>query len=292
MYELIQVAPRTYYIQCPAKMGLWVPDGQHAVLIDSGGDKDAGRKVQKILEAQGWELSCILNTHANADHNGGNALLQQWLHVPAYSPGIDAAITSHPILEPAFLYGGYPPKPLRNKFLLAQESDCLPLTEENLPAGLSMLPLPGHFFDMCGFRTDDGVWFLADCLTSETVIEKYHVQFLYDVAGYLETLDKVCTLEGCLFIPAHADAVADIRPLAEVNRAKVQEILGVVLELCREPIGFEELLQKVFTRYQLTMDFSQYVLVGSTVHSYLAYLLDKGAVTAIFTENHLLWQAV
>ena len=49
MYELIQAAPRAYYIQCPAKMGLWVPDGQHAVLIDSGGDKDAGRKVQKIL---------------------------------------------------------------------------------------------------------------------------------------------------------------------------------------------------------------------------------------------------
>lgn len=45
MYELIQAAPRAYYIQCPAKMGLWVPDGQHAVLIDSGGDKDAGRKV-------------------------------------------------------------------------------------------------------------------------------------------------------------------------------------------------------------------------------------------------------
>lgn len=155
-----------------------------------------------------------------------------------------------------------------------------------------MLPLPGHFFDMCGFRTDDGVWFLADCLTSETVIEKYHVQFLYDVAGYLETLDKVCTLEGCLFIPAHADAVADIRPLAEVNRAKVQEILGVVLELCREPVGFEELLQKLFTRYQLTMDFSQYVLVGSTVRSYLAYLLDKGAVAASFDDSRLLWQAV
>ncbi|MEI3305109.1 MAG: MBL fold metallo-hydrolase, partial [Dysosmobacter sp.] len=99
-------------------------------------------------------------------------------------------------------------------------------------------------------------------------------------------------MEGCLFIPAHADAVADIRPLAEVNRAKVQEILGVVLELCREPIGFEELLQKLFTRYQLTMDFSQYVLVGSTVRSYLAYLLDKGAVAASFDDSRLLWRAV
>lgn len=292
MYELIQAAEHTWYIQCPAKMGLWVPDGQTAVLIDSGGDKDAGRKVQKTLEAQGWTLGCILNTHANADHNGGNALLQQRLQAPAFAPGIDAAITTYPILEPAFLYGGYPPKPLRNKFLLAQPSRCQTLTEENLPEGLTMLPLPGHFFDMCGFGTADGVWFLADCLTSETVIEKYHVQFLYDVAGYLDTLDKVSRLEGRLFIPAHAEATEDIRPLAEKNRQKVLEILDVVRGLCREPRMFEDILQGLFAHYQLTMDFSQYVLVGSTLRSYLAYLLDNGGAEAEFMDNRLLWRAV
>ncbi|WP_417043186.1 MBL fold metallo-hydrolase [Dysosmobacter sp.] len=292
MYELIQAAEHTWYIQCPAKMGLWVPDGQTAVLIDSGGDKDAGRKVQKTLEAQGWTLGCILNTHANADHNGGNALLQQRLQAPAFAPGIDAAITTYPILEPAFLYGGYPPKPLRNKFLLAQPSRCQTLTEENLPEGLTMLPLPGHFFDMCGFGTADGVWFLADCLTSETVIEKYHVQFLYDVAGYLDTLDKVSRLEGRLFIPAHAEATEDIRPLAEKNRQKVLEILDVVRSLCREPKMFEDILQGLFAHYQLTMDFSQYVLVGSTLRSYLAYLLDNGGAEAEFMDNRLLWRAV
>lgn len=292
MYELIQAAEHTWYIQCPAKMGLWVPDGQTAVLIDSGGDKDAGRKVQKTLEAQGWTLGCILNTHANADHNGGNALLQQRLQAPAFAPGIDAAITTYPILEPAFLYGGYPPKPLRNKFLLAQPSRCQTLTEENLPEGLTMLPLPGHFFDMCGFGTADGVWFLADCLTSETVIEKYHVQFLYDVAGYLDTLDKVSRLEGRLFIPAHAEATEDIRPLAEKNRQKVLEIIDVVRELCREPKMFEDILQGLFAHYQLTMDFSQYVLVGSTLRSYLAYLLDNGGAEAEFMDNRLLWRAV
>ena len=166
------------------------------------------------------------------------------------------------------------------------------VTEENLPEGLTMLPLPGHFFDMCGFGTADGVWFLADCLTSETVIEKYHVQFLYDVAGYLDTLDKVSRLEGRLFIPAHAEATEDIRPLAEKNRQKVLEILDVVRSLCREPRMFEEILQGLFAHYQLTMDFSQYVLVGSTLRSYLAYLLDNGGAEAEFMDNRLLWRAV
>ena len=292
MYELIQAAEHTYYIQCPAKMGLWVPDGRHAVLIDSGNDKDAGRKVQKILEAQGWALTAILNTHANADHNGGNALLQQRLGAPAFAPGIEAAVTTHPILEPAFLYGGYPPKPLRNKFLLAQPSRCQPLTEENLPAGLAMLPLPGHFFDMCGFRTEDGVWFLADCLSGASIVEKYHVNFIYDVAAYLETLDRVSALEGRLFIPAHAEPAEDIRPLAELNRRKVLEIAELIRSLCREPRIFEDVLRDVFTHYQLTMDFNQYVLVGSTVRSYLAYLLDRGELAVEFADNRLLWRAV
>lgn len=290
MYELKQVAPRTYYIQCPAKIGVWKLSDTDTVLIDSGNDKDAGRKVQKLLEAQGWMLRCILNTHANADHNGGNNLLQSRLGARIYAPGIDAAITSHPILEPAFLYGGYPCKELRNKFLLAQPSACQPLTAENLPEGLEMLPLPGHFFDMCGFKTADGIWFLADCLSGANIVEKYHVNFIYDVAGYLQTLDRIETLEGRLFIPAHAEPTEDIRPLAELNRAKVLEICELVLDFCREPLCFEELLQKIFQHYQLTMDFNQYVLVGSTVRSYLSYLHDKGSLSAEFSECRLLWR--
>lgn len=292
MYELHQVGQRTYYIQCPAKMGVFLTGEKDAVLIDSGNDKDAGRKVQKILEAQNWTLRCILNTHANADHNGGNNLLQTRLGAPAYAPGIDAAITTYPILEPAFLYGGYPCKELRNKFLLAQPSNCQPLTAEKLPEGLEVLPLPGHFFDMCGFKTADGVWFLADCLSGANIVEKYHVNFIYDVAGYLATLDMLETLEGKLFIPAHADPVADIRPLAALNRAKVLEICGLLLGFCRQPLCFEDILQKLFTHYGLAMDFNQYVLVGSTTRSYLSYLHDKGALDAAFENNRLLWTAV
>ena len=116
------------------------------------------------------------------------------------------------------MYGGYPCKELRNKFLLAQESAVEELTEEVLPRGLKMLRLDGHSFSMTAIRTADEVWFLADCLASETGIEKYHVSFLYDVDGYLKSLEMVKALKGTLFIPAHADATENI---AQIGRAHV-----------------------------------------------------------------------
>ena len=66
MYELIRVGKSTYYINCPAKMGFYVDDGG-AYLIDSGNDKDAGRKIHKHLKEQGWKLKMIKNTHSNRD---------------------------------------------------------------------------------------------------------------------------------------------------------------------------------------------------------------------------------
>ena len=64
MYELIQVSERSYYIQSPAKIGLVRLDGQDVCLIDSGNDKDAGRKVRQLLDANGWRLTAIYNTHS------------------------------------------------------------------------------------------------------------------------------------------------------------------------------------------------------------------------------------
>ena len=152
MYELIQVSERSYYIQSPAKIGLVKLNEQDVCLIDSGNDKDAGRKVRQILDANGWRLTAIYNTHSNADHIGGNKYLQGQTGCKIYAPGIDCAFTRYPVLEPSFLYGGYPCKELRHKFLMAQESSARELTPEALPEGFEIIPLPGHFFDMVGFH--------------------------------------------------------------------------------------------------------------------------------------------
>ncbi len=290
MYELIPVAPHTYYIQSPAKIGIVETSDGHVVLIDSGNDKEAGRKVRQHLDRQGWTLDAIYNTHSNADHIGGNAYLAKQTGCALYAPGIEAAFTQHPILEPALLYGGYPMKALRHKFLLAQESDAQLLTPEHLPAGFELIPLPGHFFDMVGLRTPDDVVFLADCLSSQATLDKYQISYVYDVAAYLDTLERVKEMHATLFVPAHANATEDIAPLAQYNIDKVNEIAAHILDFCAAPHTFEEVLQHLFTSYDLAMTFEQYALVGSTVRNYLSWLLDSERLSATFTDNRLLCQ--
>lgn len=292
MYELIQVGAVSYYIDCPAKIGIYQAAEGTVYLIDSGSDKDAGRKVRQILEQQGWTLRGILNTHSNADHIGGNRYLQNQTNCRVFASGMEAAFTRHPILEPSFLYGGYPCKDLRHKFLLAQDSDVTDFSDESFPKEVEIIPLPGHFLDMVGFRTPDGTVFLADCLASRETLEKYAVPFIYDVQAYLDTLDKVAAMEAPMFVPAHAPAAESVAELCAFNREKVLEVAETILDICQAPTNFERVLQSVFQRYNLTMTFEQYALVGSTVRSFLSWLKDSGKMEILIENSLLLWHTV
>lgn len=292
MYELIQVSGSSYYVQSPAKIGLVRLNDTDVCLIDSGSDKDAGRKARQILDKNGWRLTAIFNTHSHADHIGGNRYLQSQTGCRVYAPGAECAFTRHTVLEPSLLYGGCPPKELRHKFLMAQESDAAYLTAEVLPEGIELLPLPGHCMDMAGFRTADDVVYLADCLSSRETLEKYRIGYIYDVAAYLATLETVKKMEARAFVPAHAEVTEDIAPLARYNMETVQEIGACITELCAQPQSFEELLKALFDLYGMTMTFEQYALVGGTVRSYLTWLKETGRVAAEFADNRMLWRRV
>ncbi len=292
MYELIQVGESSYYVQSPAKIGIVKLNDTDVCLIDSGSDKDAGRKVRQILETNNWRLIAIYNTHSNADHIGGNKYLQNQTGCKIYAPGIDCDFTNHPLLGPSFLYGGFPPKDLRHKFLMAQESHAEYLTDNVIPKNMSILHLPGHFFDMVGFRNADDVVYLADCLSSEETLQKYQIGFIYDVAAYLDTLEMVKTLNATIFVPAHAEATDNIAPLAQININKVHDIADKILKICQKSIQFEKVLQALFNEYDLAMNFEQYVLVGSTVRSYLSWLKDTGRMEVLFETGQLLWKTI
>jgi len=287
--ELVQVGEKTYYIKNATNIGIYKIDDNDVYLIDTGNDKDAGKKVLKIVEEQGWHVKGIVVTHSNADHVGGNKVIQDRTGCPIYASGIEKSFTEHPILEPSFLYGGYPFQDIRNKFLLAKESVVIPI-EGNLPEGLEYFSLKGHFFDMIGIKTSDNVYFLADSLFSEETITKYHLFFIYDVREFLHTLDSLSVLNGSLYIPSHCSATDDISSLIKLNREKIYEIIDKIYRVCEKEMSFEEILKYIFDEYHLIMNANQYVLVGSTIRSYLSYLCDEGKLSYEFKENKMVWK--
>ncbi len=289
--ELVKVGDRTYYIKNATNIGVYKIDDNNVYLIDTGNDKEAGKKILKIIDEQGWNVKGIINTHSNADHIGGNKVIQDRTNSSVLAYGIEKTFTEFPMLESSFLYGGYPFKDIRNKFLLAKESVVTSI-ENNLPEGLEYFTLKGHFFDMIGVKTSDDVYFLADSLFSEETITKYHLFFIYDVKEYLNTLDYLSTLNGRLYIPSHCDVTSDISSLIELNRNKVNEIINRIYNACEREITIECILKYIFDEYGLVMNVNQYVLVGSTIKSYLSYLYDENKLCYEFKDNRMVWKQV
>ncbi len=289
--ELKQVGEKTFYIKNSTNIGVYKINDEEIYLIDSGNDKDAGRKILKIIDEQGWTIKGIIATHSNADHIGGNKFIQDRTNCEVLAYDIERCFIEYPILESSFLYGGYPFSGIRNKFLWAKESKTNDI-KYNLPSGLEYFLLRGHFFDMVGVKTSDHVYFLGDAIFSEELITKYHLFYIYDVKEYLNTLDFLSTLDGKLYIPSHVEATSDIKPLIESNKKKILEVCDKIVSFCGKGVTFEQVLKKIFIEYGLQMNATQYVLIGSTIKSYLSYLENEGKINYEFVDNEMIWKAI
>ncbi|MDD3187571.1 MAG: MBL fold metallo-hydrolase [Bacilli bacterium] len=287
MYELNKVGKRTYYIASPSNVGVYNYQDNKICLIDSGNDKDAAKKIYEVIEENNWDLKYIINTHSHADHIGGNAYLQENTNCQIYSSNLEKVFIENTILEPVSLYGGYPNNELENKFLMAKKSKT---DNIELPQGLEIISLKGHSFDMIGIKTSDDVYFLGDSLFSIDTINKYHVAFIYDIKEFLSTLNYLKAIKGNLFILSHNEPLNNLAELIEINERKVVEIVNNILKIVKNPTTFEDILKEIFNIYNLHMNMLQYILVGSTIKSYISYLKNISKISYKTEDNKLLWE--
>jgi glyoxylase-like metal-dependent hydrolase (beta-lactamase superfamily II) len=287
---LIKLSGDTWLLPGPTNLGL-VKKGGEAWLIDSGNDKDAGRKVLRLLEAEGLKLKAILNTHSNADHIGANAYLQGQTDCEIMAPAGETPFVEFPILESSLLWGGLPPPELRSKFFEAKASRVTRrMNPGEMADSFAFIPFPGHFMEMSGVLTGDGVLFLGDAVFGPAVLEKYKVPFLYDVKAFKESLSRIRSTNALWYVPSHGEPCRDPEELIEANAAKVDAVEATLLTILSRPRSFEEALADLCGELGITIEIGQYALVGSTLRSFLTYLMQSGKTEYRFENNKMLWK--
>lgn len=292
MYELIKVSEQCYYIESPSKVGIYLRNDKDVYLIDSGSDVGSAKKTLKICEQQGFNILGIINTHAHADHIGGNAYIKEHTGCDIFCSAIERPFIEHTVINPIHIYGGYFPSDMEHKFFLAENSQTKDIESPDFPQELKVYDISGHSLGMIAIVTPDNVAFVGDIVSSEIIIKKYGITYLLDIKKHLSSLDFVSNLNAQKFVMSHVDTVDDIRPLIKLNRDKIDEICCLILTLLKEPMSYDSLLQKLFTHYDLTMSFRQHALVGSTVRSYLSYLKNEGKIDAKAVDNIMIWKTV
>jgi glyoxylase-like metal-dependent hydrolase (beta-lactamase superfamily II) len=286
---LQNLAGDSWFLPGPTNIGVCV-DNTSVSLIDSGNDKDAGRKMLKILVEKGWSLKTIVNTHSNADHIGANSYLQGMTTCEIWATAGESALIENPILESSLLWGGYPFRELRSKFFEAKASRVTRIIgSEEKAGGLTFIPLPGHFVDMTGVLTKDGVFFLGDSLFGEGILGKYKIPFIYDVQAFKKSLGTLSAVDAVYFVPSHGEVCTSIDRLAAINRDKVEEIEAAILHVLGKTHTFEDVFAEIATLYGINLDFAQYALAGSTIRSFLSYLKNEGKARFRFEGNKMLW---
>jgi len=298
--KIEQLSESVYYLPGSVNSVI-VSNGSEAVLIDTGQDKDAGRRIKKACTALDVVPKIIINTHAHADHYGGNAfLLNNFDDLTVYGAPFESAIMQEPYLEPMYLFSGaQPPKELMNKWLLAKPSRVDKTLVEGdinlLGIDLKIIDTSGHAHKHFSVQIEEFL-FAADALFGKDVLEKYPLPFGQHIGQQIESAKLLSKCDARLVLPGHGDLVEDIAALSSVNVDFFEHAAKTIQETVSNEVNgttTESILKYVADSLKINMqDLARYYLNKCVVMAYLSYLKELDKITVELKDNTLYWKAL
>jgi glyoxylase-like metal-dependent hydrolase (beta-lactamase superfamily II) len=296
--NLLQLTDRTWVLPGGVNIGVLAGDDGQFVLVDTGlNDTSAKKALKAVREELGGEVRFILTTHAHADHYGGNATVVKRTNATVYAPPFDEAFLRYPLLQPAMLFGGADPlDTLRGNFLLADPSpvDHLMHVGTNVIAGLDVeaIPLYGHSPGQLGYVIGD-VFFCADVVLPENVLDKYRIPYLFSLTDHLNALDRARRVPHRVAVAGHGAILqtGELAQLVDLNAVRANRVLEATIQLVSTPIGAESIMRGLLTRFGASaVDAPSFYLLQPTVYAYLSHLQRQGLVAHEVRDGESLWR--
>lgn len=281
--ELTKINGNTYYISAPTNIGIYTYKNKNCLLVDTGINNTAARKIDAVLTQNKLHTKYIINTHSHIDHCGGNNFFREnYTGCIVYTSAKEKLYMENAELRPNMLYTSTPDKELEDEFRGTPVDFILDYGQTKINDDkFEVLSLKGHSPESIGILTSDKVCFLGDAIFSDSILDKYSFPYLYNIDEALKTLDKIKEIDADYFVISHADSVLsrnEIAVLADRNIANINKYLNEMLELLDEPHSKEDLLENIIILNNLFISFRQYYLNFSSMSAFLAYLCNKGEV--------------
>ncbi|NLK35396.1 MAG: MBL fold metallo-hydrolase [Gracilibacteraceae bacterium] len=292
-YKLIHIKGNTWYLDGAAKIGIIknTKDPRRSIVIDTGLDDDAGRRLMKVMQEEGMGIGAIINTHSHADHCGGNHIIKSRTDCVIYAPSFDKGIIEYPELEPFYLYSAYPLKELDTKFLKAKGTRVdyqLEKGKQNI-AGveLEIVPLHGHTPGMIGVATADNVLFAGDSFFSVYILEKHGIPYFTGIREAIGTLESMKHMHYEYYVPSHGDVLTDPQDTLNANIKILQDTMEYIADICCKASDREEITAKLIEKFAVKQNIPQYYLTVSTASAFLSHMTGEGILTTLFEDNKL-----
>jgi glyoxylase-like metal-dependent hydrolase (beta-lactamase superfamily II) len=306
--EVILINGNSYFYNSILSIGvILIPDKSCALLIDSGLDESAAKKIKTFLAAKNIAIKYVINTHSHADHCGGNAWLQKGISdLKIYAPPFEATFIKDPSLELfVFSAGAAPFAELDNKFLKASPSsitgeieykDHLLKVIEGIE--LDIVILPGHTPGMIGVGyIKDKVFYCGDSIFGSTTLDKHGVLFYTDISKTLESMQKLLGLiqKYDNFVLYHGGVVSSsqMKDIIEKNKERLINTTTFILETIKKSsLSIEKLMQEVMCKFQVDNNVVQYTLTRTCVLAHLRKLQQQKEITLSVKDGVLMLDVV
>ncbi len=270
-----------------------------AVLIDSGPDRDSGKRLLRGIRERSWKLEAILTSHAHADHFGGHAALLRQLDVPVLAPPVEAELMRAPLLEPSYLFHGAAPlAELTSRWFQAEASRvdqviaAGPLTLIDLP--LELLAVDGHAHRQLALRVDD-VLVAADAVFAATVAARHPLLFAHDVRAQADAAALVGDDGARLAIPGHGEPDTPAA-LAQATLAAIDRGHAAIRAALEAHEGAGATTTQVLRHVAQALgastdDLARWHLLHTTVSAYLSAARARGTCQPRIVDGALRWFA-
>lgn len=281
-------------------------------LIDTGSSaQDAKNLLESLAEIfPNKKVKAIFNTHSHSDHCGSNAYVVEKTNCKVGAPYFESLIMQFPYLTGALYWGGMPFEDLAKQGFVNQVANKVDFiltstaeVENSLQKieldelCIEIISLPGHFFDQVGFLVTDKfenkkVFFLGDGFFGIPLLKRFWIPFIYEPEDFRKSVEKIEEIYADFYVPSHGDfcVLENLEAIAEFNIIVTLEFEKLIKKLLLEkPQNQEELLKSVADYAGLELKESNYILIGTTLRSYLSSMNKRGILEHKVVENRLIW---